>query len=37
MSPFIEKYDREMKIEADIRRKGKVKKVVEFGERITKV
>jgi len=26
-----------MKIEADIRRKGKVKKVVEFGERITKV
>jgi len=31
------KYGREMKMEADIRRKGKVKKVVEFAERMTKV
>ena len=37
MSPFMAKYGREMKMEANIRRKEKVKKVVEFAERMTKV
>jgi len=37
VSPFIAKYGREIKMEADIRRKGKVEKVVEFAEKIIKV
>ena len=35
-SPLIVKYGRELKIEGDIRRKGKIKKAMEFVERIKK-
>ena len=34
VSLFIANYDRELKIGADIRRKGKVEKMMEFVERI---
>ena len=37
MSPFIVSYGREMRMEVDIRRKGKVEKVTEFVERMRKV
>ena len=35
--PLIVNYRRELRIEADIRRKGKVEKVTEFVERMKKV
>jgi len=35
--PFIVNYEREMRMGANIRRKGKVEKVTEFIERIRKV
>ena len=34
---FIENYNRELGMGADIRRKGKVEKVTEFAERMKKV
>jgi len=37
ISPFIASYRRELRMGADIRRKGKVKKVIEFVERRKKV
>jgi len=37
ISLFIVNYRRELRIEADIRKKGKVEKVMEFVERIKKV
>ena len=37
VSPFIASYGREIRIEIDFRRKGKIKKVIEFAERIRKV
>ena len=37
MSPFIVSYGRELRIEANIRKKGKVEKVMEFVERIRKI
>jgi len=37
MSPFITNYERELRIRIDIRRKGKIEKVMEFAERIKKV
>ena len=37
VSLFIENYRRELRIRADIRRKGKVKKITEFAEKMKKV
>ena len=37
ISPFIANYKREMRMGADIRKKGKVEKVMEFAERMKKV
>ena len=37
LSPFIVNYRREIRIEIDIRRKEKIKKAMEFGERMKKV
>ena len=35
--PFMANYGRELKIEVDVRRKGKMKKATEFIERMRKV
>ena len=35
--PFIANYRRELRIEADIKRKGKVKKAIEFSERMRRM
>ena len=37
VSPFIVNYGRELKIEADIRRKEKVEKTTNFAERMKKI
>jgi len=37
VSPFIVNYGRELKIEADIRRKEKVEKTTKFAERMKKI
>jgi len=37
VSPFMVNYGRKLKIEADIRKKEKVEKIVEFTERIKKI
>jgi len=37
ISPFIANYGRKLRMRADIRKKGKVKKVTEFIERMKKV
>jgi len=37
VSPFMANYRRESRIEADIRKKGKVEKAMEFAERMKKV
>jgi len=37
MSPFMVNYSRELRIGADIRRKGKIENAIEFTERIKKV
>ena len=37
VSLFMENYRRELRIRADIRRKGKVEKVIEFAKRAKKV
>jgi len=37
VSPFIVNYGRELRIRVDIRKKEKVKKVIEFAERIKKI
>ena len=37
ISPFIANYGRELRMGADIRKKGKVEKVTEFIERMKKV
>jgi len=37
ISLFIKNYSRELRMEADIRRKEKMEKVMEFAERIKKV
>ena len=37
VSPFIANYDKELKMVADIRRKGKVEKATKFSERMKKV
>jgi len=37
ISPFMANYEKELKIGADIRRKGKVEKATEFVERMRKV
>ena len=37
MSLFMENYNRELRIEADIRRKRKVEKAMEFAKRMKKV
>ena len=37
ISPFIENYSRELRMEADIRRKEKIEKATEFVERMRKV
>ena len=37
VSPFMANYGRELKIEVDVRRKGKMKKATEFIERMRKV
>ena len=37
ISLFMVNYSRELRMEADIRRKGKVEKVTEFAERMNKV
>ena len=37
MSLFMANYGRELRMEADIRRKGKVEKAMKFAERIKKV
>jgi len=37
MSLFIAYYGRNLRIETDIRRKGKVEKVVEFAKRMKKI
>ena len=37
MSPFMKNYSRKLKIEVDIRRKGKMEKATEFAERIKKI
>jgi len=37
MSPFIANYERKLRMEVDIRRRGKMEKATEFVERIKKV
>jgi len=37
VSLFMANYKRELKMETDIRKKGKVEKVIEFAERMKKV
>ena len=37
VSPFIVNYGRGLRIEADIRRKGKVEKTTKFAERMKKI
>ena len=37
VSPFMANYRRELRMRADIRRKGKVEKVIEFVKRIKKI
>jgi len=37
MSPFMVNYDKELRMRANIRRKGKVKKATEFAKRMKKV
>jgi len=37
MSPFMVNYDKELRMRANIRRKGKVKKATEFTKRMKKV
>ena len=37
LSPFIANYGREMRMEVDLRRKGKMEKVMEFVERMRKI
>jgi len=37
ISPFMINYSRELRMEADIRRKGKVEKVTEFAEKMNQV
>jgi len=37
ISPFMANYERELKIGADIKRKGKVEKAIEFVERMRQV
>jgi len=37
VSPFMVNYGRELRMEVDIRKKGKVEKVTEFAERMKKV
>ena len=37
VSPFMVNYDKQSKIGADIRKKGKVEKVIEFAKRMKKV
>ena len=37
MSPFMANYRRELRMEVDIRKKGKVEKATEFVERLKKV
>jgi len=37
VSPFMVNYGRELKIGADIRKKGKIEKVIEFAARMKKV
>jgi len=37
MSPFMENYDKELRMEANIRKKKKVEKAMEFVERMKKV
>ena len=37
VSPFMANYGRELRVDMDIRRKGKVEKTAEFAERIRKV
>jgi len=37
VSPFITNYSREMRMGVDLRRKGKIEKVMKFAERIRKV
>jgi len=37
VSPFMANYERELRMEADIRRKEKVEKATEFVERIKKI
>jgi len=37
MSLFIVNYERELRVEIDIRRKGKIKKTMEFMERMKKI
>ena len=37
VSPFMANYDRELRMRADIRKKGKVEKMTEFAERMKKI
>ena len=37
VSLFIVNYSRELRIEVDLRRKGKIKKAIEFAERMRKI
>jgi len=37
VSPFMENYGRELRMEGNIRKRGKVEKVIEFVERMKKV
>jgi len=37
ISPFMENYGKELRMEANIRRKEKIEKAMEFAERIKKV
>jgi len=37
MSPFMKNYDKELRMEANIRKKKKVEKAMEFVERMKKV
>jgi len=37
ISLFIANYNRKLRMEADIRRRGKVKKIMEFAERMKKI
>ena len=37
VSPFMANYSKEMRMEVDLRRKGKMEKTMEFAERIRKV